>query len=495
MLGTIFFLWHLLSLRVPQKKVSSLELWNLTSQTAGYKKFTLLALIIYILLVITLAHPAWFVKGNKYLIVLDRSSSMMTISTKNTTVFDRGKSHTQKLLQRFSTFDHIEVLVFPQKQYIEGTREEITKKLAQTKCTHIPANINQMLSNIDFSAFDDVFIITDGTQKIENWPGKKIFVGNTTTNNLGIIHFHSQQIAVGKWRVFFAIKNFSTRNQKTLVTAFTEKTVLWQEKIFIAAQQITSQSFLINSPQVKTIRISVQEKDNFSLDNTLRVAKTKMVLTKIPKNHRIFARLFSKIPGIATVENNQPTDYFTCEYNQKKTTVFLNQKPPWANKKPVENSPELFFIAHPLWDWVLPNIRIQRAIPLQNFQGEALLQTAKGPIITYSPQYLYIGFALHESNWPTLPSFPIFWVNYFDYLFPHRDNFYCALVDESQTTVQHDQQKFYNHINETESNNVGLSTADIVEIPSSFSLKYTLIIRPILLGVCILLLLYLWWKE
>lgn len=483
----------MLSFRVPEERVSSLELWNFTSQTAGYKKLTLLALIIYILLVMALAHPAWFVKGNNYLIVLDRSSSMMTMSANdNISVFDKGKNTVYKLLQRFSAFDRVEVLLFPQKKYIRGTREEIAKQLTQSKCTHIPTNVN--LAYIDFSVFDDVFIISDGTHALENWPGKKIFVGNTTTDNIGIIRFRSQQIAVGKWRIFFAVKNFSSRNQKTLVSALSQDTVVWQEKMLFTAQQTIAQSFIIDSPQIKTLRLSVEANDNFFLDNTVCAAKTDVVVVKMSKTHHALAKLFAKIPGVSPVENEQ-TSHLTCEYYTEKRRVFFNEKPPRSAAKAVVISPQIFFVAHPLWDWILPGIEIERATPLQHFHGKALLQTENGPIAVYNDEYLYIGFELHESNWPRLPSFPIFWINYFDYFFPQRDNFHYALTNELQSTIEHQQQTFYNHISERESHNIGSSSRDAFEIKSSSSIEHAMTMRQILLGMCVLLLLYLWWKE
>ena len=483
----------MLSFRVPEKRVSSLELWSFTSQTAGYKKLTLLALIIYILLVMALAHPAWFVKGNKYLIVLDRSSSMMTMSASgNISVFDKGKDTVRKLLPRFSAFDRVEVLLLPQKKYIRGTREEIAKQLTQSKCTHIPANIS--LAYIDFSVFDDVFIVSDGTHTLENWPGKKIFVGNTTTDNIGIVRFRSQQIAVSKWRVFFAVKNFSSRKQATLVSALSQESVVWQEKMLFTAQQTIAQSFIIDSPQIKTLRLSLEVNDNFFLDNTVCAAKSDRVVVKMPKTYRTLTSLFTKIPGISPIENEQ-VSHLTCEYYTEKRRVFFNEKPPQTTAKTTVISPQIFFVAHPLWDWILPGIEIERATPLQHFQGKALLQTENGPVVVYNDEYLYIGFDLHESNWLRLPSFPIFWINYFDYFFPQRDNFHYALTNELQSTIEHQQQTFYNHINERESHNIGLSSRDTFEIKSSFSIEHVTTIRQILTGMCVLLLLYLWWKE
>ncbi|WP_372366612.1 hypothetical protein [Candidatus Uabimicrobium sp. HlEnr_7] len=496
-MGLIFFIRHWKN--IPQSKVSSLELWNfaLTTKDTWYLKtnFTWLALFIYLLLVTALARPAWFTENNKFLIILDRSSSMMTLD-KKITLFDKGKKRIRELLKNFSDSDHVELILFPKKEHIIGTRQDIEFALGSRSCTHLSSNIASILTNINFTGFDDTFIIADGTENLEHWPGKKLLIGNATTDNVGIIKFNSQQVAPGKWQIFFLLKNFSINKSKVSIVVTNKKNAIWNKKIFIDGRGTFSHSFIVEDTSIDRLFLAIEEKDNFFLDNIVCASKQDFVVVSVPTTHySLFAPLFSKIPGVKTIEKESLSYVLTSKYNNQQRTIFLNIPPPKTKQKFIQQPSDFYFIAHPLSEWVQPNMSISKANSLQKFSGNALLHTQDGPIIVWNKSFLYIGFDLHNSNWPELPSFAIFWVNYFDFFFPYRNNFHYELTNEFQQEIRHSGSDVYNHISEQESNNIGLSTTIENDYSLSFSSKSLWEMRRFLVYCCCVLLIFLWWKE
>ncbi len=474
----LFLFWsHSFSSRKmkPEISVSSLELWLELEEVKKLhlKKFSdlsqniILTILAYSLGILALSSPVITLpqKNARILFVLDCSLSMRTKISSQETVFEKAKKELSKSLDSFPADEKVALLSFPQGNFSEGVPAALKKNLSRFKATEVAEQTP------DFFRFwaqkwpGEIYFLTDGAgESSKNIPGiKKISLGIEATNNLGIIDF-SARPENNKYKVILGVKNFSEHKQRTSFIIKSTNKKLFQEELDIPGQESIFWKQELSNFEAQELFVTLEHKDNLIWDNYAYAPKkpqTQIWLDKVTRP--LFIPLLNSIPGLKETLSQKEADVMVMgqEYssNQKSSLIFFQGIYP-QGKFPLvsKNLSPLVGTTHPFLKSVHPQlISLGQAYvwkkPLPK-NTQVLLSSPAGAVIVKHSSYLYIGLPV-GSYWENIPSFPIFWNNYFNQLAPNRGSFLGISGQTTNTTPQPWPNQWRNVLNYKESDNKG----------------------------------------
>lgn len=414
-----FELWVSPSLAPEQHKpnIFKYNLWSL-----------LLQIIIYSLIIIACARPKIvipFPAKRDIHIAVDCSASMQT-RVAGKTVFAHSINRLRQMLSQLQQFDHITLYAYPGGKKYEGAVKNIMGDIQKLSPSQQAVNFSEVLPPLIKVISSKLYFLTDGTEESIS-SVIPIVYGVKTTNNVGIVQFEvtAAPQSPSQYRVFAIIHNFSPHPAQIPIAL--QGNQLVHRQMLIPARQKTIFWQVVDA--TSRIEMQLRYSDNFALDNKVCASKMSPLSLWIPTNA---PQAFQKIPK--AIRGLQQTDNINAAivHFSPLSLGWLLHHASFSPKNIATTSERLLtdiaIAADPLWQAVYPDLlEIHSASYLLqpgNDQVRVLLESTDGIIMAYSDNWLYIGFSLTQSNWSNLPSFPIFFYNFFNYLAPSRNKFF-----------------------------------------------------------------------
>jgi hypothetical protein len=435
--------------------VANLELWKecVGSQPVGSLRRIHLPLFVaqilaYSLLVIACAYPVYTVTGREVIVVLDTSASMASRDAQGT-VFLHSIRRLRNWLTRLSATDRVILYTYPPLQKYESEARAFPPLLDTIEPSQLAADWTSCFALLrqTHSLPMPIFWLTDGAGSAhKNFPGViKEAHGCLATDNVAIDAFTIEPSETGHQRLFLALRNFSRQKVIVPLAIQSDHVTIHQQNVTLAAGERRCLSQLLEPLSCSLLRAEILRSDNLSLDNSVSASHIPPLAVWLsPEAPQPLQRLLDVVPGVVRAASPTQSDMaFTAFDDQAQEQGWLihsrHFSPAVLRRKVTQPISGMIPAADELWRAVCPELlAMAQASPLAEplpVSTQPLLCSAQGMVMAYGQEWLYCGFNLAYTNWPQLPSFPIFWCNFFDHIAPQRNHFAYTLTQQSYPQV------------------------------------------------------------
>ena len=452
MIGLLLLFW--LRIDVPTQReipVGSLELWQLDKSSLGGQRSRYrdpwslwLSLLAYALLVMALAQPILLrqVPRRQMMIVLDASASMRKLTAQGT-IFELAQRRLRELLHQLAPHDEVSLYAYPPQQLYQGSPNDVVTWLDRLQPTELAADFTTFFTTLT-QAFPQqaCYFVTDnaGSARLPFSHTTNIACGTNDTDNLGLVAFQVQK-QESQWRLFAVIRNFSKQQREITLEIYADQQPLLTEKLVVPALARYGWSHTLTLESWRAVLIKLPHHDDLALDNTAyAVRQPTCNIWFPPEVPKSFARLPIAIEGMRVTPDQTAAAFAFLPVGDRgaPTEAWLIAIPDRVPQLVFDQSVAISAVVaagDDLLQHVYPEIiPIHHARPLAMPLPDAtriLLHSPAGPIMAYGPEWLYLGFSPEASGWAYLPSFPLFWQNFFDAKAPDRDRFSYVLTSEA----------------------------------------------------------------
>lgn len=428
-----------------------------------------LQVAVIVCLSLALAEPIGrmaLVRGRTVVIVLDRSASMSTVEADGTR-FDLAVRQARHLVNALSSSDRAAVISFGETASTDlaatTDRDEVLRVLRglrpSTSGTRLKPALQIALSTAGASPRPEIHLFSDGAAADE---------GELASSDLGVkdaawIHFHrvgraEQNVGItslalrprpgadDRWQLFVAVRNFGPGvflgELELYLGRGTQPVDLVAIDLPPGAEDSRIFELAVTGPVEARVRITPP--DAFALDNQGFVAARKptpqrvllvtranyfldratdalpdVVVTalspaKLPKEAEDQQALFAQYSAVV-LDRECPQNLPFGRYLMVDVTPPI---PGWSAGEAADGRVIVDWnTAHPIMRFVNPSdLYLGRSRPIRAPEGAVvLIDTRDGPVgVAYADdrqRMVVLGFDLYQTNWPLLPSFPIFVAN------------------------------------------------------------------------------------
>lgn len=511
-LAVVFYWWC----RRPQtvvRPVGSLELWKQEAMPTGasthrypHWPLFLLQVLAYSLLVLACASPMLLTQRQEIVLVIDTSASMAT-REQHRTILAHCTEQLQTWLHGLEPQHRITLYTYPPHQKYDCSVGTLPAILEHLQPSQLAADWPAFFASLrQLHADVPLWWVTDGagSARLKIAGVHTIGHGCLDTDNASIDAMQIDTLDSGGYRLFVALRNFSGQTQTLPLVVQADGLLIHNKTILLTAGERRTLSLPV--PTASCLQVEIARADNFALDNRAQAVYVPPARMWIAPDMPIYLqRLADILPGVVHASSKQDADVIVSPLAEPaEQHGWIAHTPDFALSSVHYDKPQpvaqMVPAADALWRAVYPELlsvghgaHLHQPFPADM---QPLLQTAQGNLLAYGKSWLYCGFATTATNWPQLPSFPIFWCNLVDHLLPQRDRF-CYVSTQAlhpEAGMHRNSQGHRVAVNffaGEESDNQGQMFADTPS-PQASSVFAETPVMPWLLIVLVMPLAYLW---
>jgi hypothetical protein len=390
----------------------------------------MLQLLILVLITAILSAPQFVSPASlsrRWILVMDCSASMKAKDIKPSR-FEAGKDQLIQKLNEIPDSDTVLIVGFSSEtsivQQFTAQFDDAREKLRSLKPEDVPGDWTQLLRVLEPLIKDNppprVIIASDfaniPTSQISSIPFDPIVVGKSG-DNVGITRVAFKPVAgtENKQSLLYQIKNYAKQNVSISVSLAVEENVIDAFEVELQTDQTFERTAELTVHQTSKVKINVEPEDVFPIDNefVLFVEPSPVAKVELQYDNPFLRKAIEILPSIQIRKDGEIHIAKIQHINDVQAAgIYFLKKAESSVETAVhwnDGHPALRFVDPSAWQ-----VRNAQSLTVPP-GGISLVEIASGTIAyaieDQGSRKIFLGFALEDSNLPSLAGFPLFLQN------------------------------------------------------------------------------------